>query len=126
MKALRFVLCAALLAVFIAACQPVNPLIPDSNTSSMKGYELYSWEENGQWYFSVLVGTNREKTLDEIQSSEAILRGIEELLPVLESLPAGQFVIWKAGESLAFPPEEIIQQVERVCTALGLELDLVR
>jgi hypothetical protein len=39
----------------------------------MKGYELYSWQQDGQWVFSLLVGTNREKTLDEIQSPQARL-----------------------------------------------------
>ena len=35
---------------------------------SMKGYELYSWQEGNTWKFSLLVGTNREKSLDEIKA----------------------------------------------------------
>lgn len=92
----------------------------------MKGYELYSWKEDGQWYFSILVGTNREKTLDEIQSPEASLKGMEELQPVLESIPAGQFVTWMSGEGLAFPPDETIRQVEQVCRDQGMEFSLAR
>ena len=37
---------------------------------SLKGYELYSWEEEGQWYFTLITGTNRTKTLEEITSKE--------------------------------------------------------
>ncbi|MBI5295373.1 MAG: hypothetical protein HY869_07840 [Chloroflexi bacterium] len=90
----------------------------------MKGYELYSWEQDGQWYFSVLIGTNREKTLDEIQASDVTLKGIDGLKAVLESIPSGQYVTWTAGESLALPPEEVIQQVRDICKARGLELSL--
>ena len=126
MKPFRFVLYFVLLAVLVNACRPSNPLVPQPDTSSMKGYELYSWEEDGQWFFSILVGTNREKTLDEIQSSETTLKGVEELQPVLESIPAGQFVTWMSGEGLAFPPDEIIRQVEHVCRDQGLEFSLAR
>ena len=45
----------------------------------MKGYELYSWQEGGQWKFSVLIGTNRKKTLDEIKSADVVLSGVDAL-----------------------------------------------
>jgi hypothetical protein len=35
---------------------------------SFKGYELYSWEEEGQWHFTLITGTNRIKTIEEITS----------------------------------------------------------
>ena len=34
----------------------------------MKGYELYSWSEDSQWHFTIITGTNRNKTLEEITS----------------------------------------------------------
>jgi hypothetical protein len=37
---------------------------------SMKGYELYSWSEDSQWHFTLITGTNRNKTLEEIISNE--------------------------------------------------------
>jgi hypothetical protein len=89
----------------------------------MKGYELYSWQEGNQWYFSVLVGTNREKTLDEIKAAGTALRGVEALASALEQMPAGQYITWSAKETLAFPPDDIIEQVEKVCTDQGLILN---
>ena len=47
MKTMRFVLCAILAALLAVACQPTNPLVPESGIESMKGYELYSWEKDG-------------------------------------------------------------------------------
>ena len=126
MKKLRFVLCAILFALLAIACQPTNPLVPESGVESMKGYELYSWEQDGAWYFSILVGTNREKALEEIQSSDATMKGMDELEAALKSIPAGQTVTWSAPEPLAFPPEDLIQQVEQICKDQGLELGVAR
>lgn len=126
MKTLCFVLCASAFALFAVACQAVNPLVPEPGVESMKGFELYSWEKDGKWQFSILVGTNREKTLEEIQSPDAVLKGMEELEAVLESIPAGQYVTWTAPEPLAFPPENLIQQVQQICKDQGLELGIAR
>lgn len=88
MNKLRIILCIAQLAAFATACRPANPLVMQPDKASMKGYELYSWEEDGRWCFSILIGTNREKTQQEIHSPDATLKGIEELKAVLESIPA--------------------------------------
>jgi hypothetical protein len=121
-----FVLCAILLTLFAAACQPKNPLIPEPGVESMKGYELYSWEKDGEWYFSILVGTNREKTLDEIQSADATLQGVDELTAALKSIPAGQYITWSAFDPLAFPPDDLILQVKEICKDQGLELGIAK
>lgn len=126
MKTLRFVLCAILFALFAVTCQPKNPLVPESGVESMKGYELYSWEKGDGWYFSILIGTNREKALEEIQSPDATLKGMEELEAALESIHAGQYLTWSAREPLAFPPEELTRQVEEICKKQGLELSIAQ
>lgn len=100
MKTFSFVLCAILFALLTAACQPKSPLVPE--IESLKGYELYSWEKDGGWYFSILIGTNREKTLDEIQAADVTFKGMDELKAALESIHAGQALIWSARDPLAF------------------------
>jgi hypothetical protein len=92
----------------------------------MKGYELYSWLEGDQWKFSLLIGTNREKTLDEIQSTDAALEGVDALRSALEGVSVGQTITWLAKEPLAFPPEEIIQQVAQICRDQGLICNIAR
>ena len=135
MKTIRFILCVLMLVVFVSGCQSmapkpteqaINPLLPIPGAKTMKGYELYSWQEESQWYFSVLIGTNREKTLEEIQAPDARLKGIEELQPLLESIPAGEYITWWSRESLAFPPEEMLKQVQEICKKQDLELGIVK
>ena len=92
----------------------------------MKGYELYSWEKDGTWYFSLLVGTNRLKTVEEIQDPATALKGFDDLKPVLESLASGQYISWSAADPLTFPSEEMIQQVSQICQEQGLELFITK
>jgi hypothetical protein len=79
----------------------------DKLPHSMKGYELYSWQENGQWHFTLITGTNRNKTLDEIISPSNIVTeaewvqihvvGVETIKTVLSRLPQSEHVFWLAG-----------------------------
>src|SRR5512138_1686425 len=126
MKTMRCFLLLIPLGLFLCNCgttvQPNATQLP----ASMKGYELYSWQENDHWVFSLLVGTNREKTLDEIKSNETSLTDVEALISMLEKVPSGQTVTWSSRETLAFPPEAIIEQVQKVCKDNGLILNIAR
>lgn len=115
---LAILLFGSLLAGCGADSPPATPF-----AESMKGYELYSWRESGEWKFSLLVGTNREKSLEEIKSAETVFSGVEELTSALERMPEGQYVTWSSKETLEFPPDDIIEQVEKVCEDHGLILN---
>ena len=91
----------------------------------MKGYELYSWQDGNEWKFSILVGTNREKTLDEIKSANIVLSNVDELKSILEQIPAGQYITWLSKETLSFPPQEVIKQIQQTCEEKGLILTIV-
>ena len=80
----------------------------------MKGFELYSWQNGSQWNFSVLVGTNREKGLDEIKSPDTLLSGTNLLRVRLQKIAPGQYVTWSSKETLAFPPEDMIKQIKQM------------
>ena len=76
----------------------------DKLPHSMKGYELYSWQENGLWHFTLITGTNRNKTLEEIISNENILSedewvqmhviGVDVIQTVLSRLPQNEEIFW--------------------------------
>src|SRR5687768_17265140 len=124
MKTMRSLLFAVLLGLLLSGCAPaVQPVITPL-AESMKGYELYSWQDGGQWKFSLLVGTNREKTLDEIQSPDTVLPGVDALKSTLEAVPSGQYITWSSKDTLSFPPDDIIEQVEQICKDQGLLLNI--
>src|SRR5262245_49071747 len=115
---------AVLLGALLSGCGTVSHPVATPFGESMKGYELYSWQEGNQWKFSLLVGTNREKTLDEIKSADVVLSSMDALQSKLEEIPAGQYITWSSKETLALPPEDIIKQVEQTCKDEGLILNI--
>ncbi len=104
---------------------------------SLKGYELYSWQENGDWRFALLTGTNRNKTAEEVLSPESIVSpegwvhiratGVDGINAVLSRVPAGEFVSWLSGPGspdnsvFSLPPEPVVEAVREHALDCGLE-----
>jgi hypothetical protein len=108
---------------------------------STKGYELYSWPEDGQWHFTLITGTNRNKTLEEIisaantVSSDGWVRihvvGMEAIKAVLSELPRSEEVFWpdslrseqtQEEIHMEFPPGEITEAIKIHAEWCGLVL----
>lgn len=100
-----------------------------------KGYELYSWQEAGQWHFTLVTGTNRNKTRDELVSPGETISpdgwvkihviGSEAIVGALARLPRGEQVFWLGLPSdgqTAFPPPETIASIEEKAAGMGLAL----
>jgi hypothetical protein len=113
--------------------------------ASAKGYELYSWLDEKGWHFTLISGTNRSKSADEILSPESSITpdgwvkitvsNVQNLKSIFEHLPVSQEVFWLEGTRLegfagdktfSFPPEETIQQMRLLSEELGLMLNIVR
>ena len=106
---------------------------------SMKGYELYSWAEDNRWHYTLITGTNRTKTMEEITSKEDYISetgwvkiqvtNIEALKDALGKLPQGEFVSWcdelhigqASGTNLQLPPEQTVDTIEEYARQCGLE-----
>jgi hypothetical protein len=106
----------------------------------MKGYELYSWQERGQWRFTLITGTNRNKNLEEIISGkngttgdgwvDLHVTGVDALKAILSRLPSGEFVSWsnsnliiKEGSENPFtiPPADIVSRIKQYAEEGGLD-----
>ncbi|MEW5804360.1 MAG: hypothetical protein AB1847_19875 [bacterium] len=122
---------------------PAALIIPSALPSSMKGYELYSWPDGGDWHFTLITGTNRLKSYTEITSTEDIVtengwvkvtvKGVDLVKAVLSRLPKGEYVFWIGSNwlkqvggatsgNLALPDQEVIDTLKMHCNALNLEL----
>jgi len=108
---------------------------------SIKGYELYSWLEDSQWHFTLITGTNRNKTLEEITSKEdyisqsgwvkAHVLGVDATKDVLSRLPQSELVFWCDGMHLVhtaetniniqLPPEQIADAIKEHADRCGLD-----
>jgi hypothetical protein len=114
----------------------------DALSHSMKGYELYSWSEDGQWHFTLITGTNRYKTLEEIISDEDVISeagwvqihavGADAIKAALSKLPQGEEILWltgpragqapPAGIDFGLPPEPTVNDIREHAGQCGLEL----
>jgi hypothetical protein len=112
----------------------------DKLPHSMKGYELYSWEEGNQWRFTLITGTNRIKTIEEITSDTDFISeigwvnihmvGVDAIKDVLIKLPQGESVFWcdelHIGQTLEhinlqLPPKMIIDEIREQADNRGLD-----
>ena len=112
----------------------------DKLPHSMKGYELYSWQENGQWHFTLITGTNRNKTLDEITSPSNIVSedewvqihvvGVDAIKTALSRLPQNEYVFWLAGMreqtpqgsvNITLPTSQTIDTIKEHAGRCGLD-----
>jgi len=93
---------------------------------SMKGYELYTWQANGEWRYALVAGTNRLKTYDEIVAPSTAIKSIDELQSQLARLAKGEEIVWGTwvDARLALPPQPVIDEIQKVCQELGLNLTL--
>jgi hypothetical protein len=108
---------------------------------SMKGYELYSWEEDDEWHFRLITGTNRNKTRDEIVNKETSLEemisihatGTNGIRSVLNKLPENEEVFWLDGYRLdkngdpevILPEETIVEGIIHYAETCGIELTVI-
>jgi len=108
-----------------------------TDKSSMKGYELYSWKIKGHWYYSLLPGTNRSKTYEEITASGIVKKDASGLKAELQKLPKGEEVFWRADAppgvikpasgpivEIKHPSRARIKGIKEMCDRLGLKLRL--
>ena len=115
-----------------------TPLSTDDTTplpSSMKGYELYSWDDNGVWHFTLITGTNRLKNESEIITPgnntgidgwvKITTVGVDAVKATLQRLPKGENVYWEtyAGPIFVFPPQQMVDDLKAYCTSIGVTLE---
>ena len=93
----------------------------------MKGYELYSWQVGDEWYFSLLEGTNRVKTLQEVTADTVAVKGIESIERRLEQLSRGEQVFWTFRDipNVSLPPGGTVNQIMDFCAKTGIDIVVV-
>ena len=129
---------APVLAVPIINAKPLPP--------SMKGYELYSWydEEGDSWHYTLITGTNRLKTIEEITAREnkvtssewvkITVTGTEGLKALLDRLPPGTELTWRGEDwlesegqatvNVMLPDSNVLEVIQNHCRQLEIRLYL--
>ena len=120
-----------------------TPAVLPALPRSMKGYELYSWQAEGKWNFTLITGTNRLKSVNEITTGPDTVkdgwvklgvRSVEALKIQLGRLPQDASIGWMGKQTLGqfgveagpleLPPQVIVDAVADYCKELGLNLQV--
>lgn len=96
----------------------------------MKGWELYSWLDGNDWKFSILPGTNRVKTYDEVITNKTTVTGIDSLKVLLDKFPKKEYISWMGklqddGGKLSLPDQATIDEIRNYASQKELELKVV-
>ena len=105
--------------VVIEADPPLAAAATPARKTSLKGWELYVWQQDGTTYFSLMVGTNRLKTAEEIAKSA--VKGVEAIQPQLDQLQKGELVLVhgrRLGTKAPAPPAKLVTEY---CEKIGLK-----
>ena len=87
--------------------------------TSLKGWELYIWRQGGETYFSLMVGTNRLKTDEEIAKSA--VKGFEAVKPKLDQLKRGEAVSLHGRRLTEKAPAEEADMITDYSEKIGLD-----
>lgn len=102
---------------------------------SMKGWEMYSWQKDLDWNYSVLAGTNRLKTLDEVTNNKIIVKGKDALKKLLGKMPEKEEIFWvgkgwagiswtNSSLNLALPDIQTVNEIKDFCIQKKLVLNI--
>jgi hypothetical protein len=97
--------------------------------TAFKAMELYSWRnKNGDWQYAVLEGTNRNKTLAEIQATPLDSQGVKN---AIARMAVGESLFWtnnvydpSSGQTvkLPFPPETVVNELKEFAHEKQIDL----
>lgn len=140
----KILISTVLCPIILTGCSTDNTPIQGPNdeinisnlefVNSEKGWELYSWFDGKAWNYSILQGTNRFKSLDEVKGNKVQDISEEKLMAVLKKFPEGDTLTWIGPMWLAawqttygnlnLPPQEIIDKIKQFCEKINLNLQV--
>jgi hypothetical protein len=117
-------------------------LFPEKFPDSMKGYELVSWQEDGDWWFTLVTGTNRQKSFEELTSPQSWIipdefikvttSSLTDLKGIIERMPSESELLWGGMELsgevaetatyFTYPPTEIQNEIAGWCDKYRIKL----
>ena len=103
---------------------------------SIKGWELYTWPEGDDWKYSILSGTNRLKTYQEVTTNLIAVVGIDSLKILIDKFPVKEEIFWIGEDwlkniwgnnygNLSLPDTNTVNEVKKYFSLKGLVLNIL-
>ena len=121
MKKIMPAACCAIL-ISLAACSSAPTETPKNGKAvSLKGYSLYGWQADNEWYYAVIDVVEEQASLRQIALSPGVVRGADGLKSRISVLPKGSTLFWNATK-MAMPPESDVRAIEKACDENEIDL----
>jgi hypothetical protein len=126
-RVLNNVLCLLLISILFGCQQSTKVITERAKDTAFKGMELYSWKtDTSVWKYAIMVGTNRNKKLDEVIKNPMSL---EEVKINISIMAIGESVFWfnqveSSGRMiiLEYPPIEVIHELKQYASLYNVNL----
>lgn len=109
------------------------------------GYELYTWNLNNEWNFTLITGSERKQNYARIMAKEDIIVdkgwikvrviGLNAIKNILSRLPQGEGIVWITEKKSVFslfdkrsrynfelPAQDVVDDIKAHCDKLKLQL----
>ena len=97
-----------------------QPAKPAGVIRSLQGWELYVWRQESSTYFSLLAGSNRTKTDEEI--GRTAVKGMDSIRSRLDQLKPGETISILGRRATGRPPRDAAQTIAEYCRRIGLQV----
>lgn len=118
---------------------------PNPLPESLKGYELVSWQSDSDWNFTLITGTNRSKSFDELMTPDSqvtadgfvkiTVSSVASIKQVLAMLPADTEVFWSGMDLsgqvpdgtvyFAYPEKSVKDELISFCAKRDVKLEVL-
>lgn len=100
----------------VATSLTSHPATPEAQHSDKGGWQLFAWQQDGKWQFSLLLATNRVLSDDEISDPQYRLRSVAAVKEKLANLAPGEWVFLGPRERDGeLPPEQTLAELRAFC-----------
>jgi hypothetical protein len=131
MKKIVVMLAVVILAMLAAGCQNGSgsefpSYMLATPTMTEYGYEMYSWQEGGEWYFALVEHNFEKRTIDEIKNSEWVVKGLEKFKESLQYMHKGEWIFWTEYviEGTVLPERSVLYDIVEYCKTLGIDITI--
>jgi hypothetical protein len=129
-KFLNLLAIGIVLLLVLTGCQNENDeglvTVPDY-PSDVINWNMYSWQEGGEWVFSIVDHEAGYDTFDQISADEFKLPGLDYLVEALQHLPEHSQLVWTehviTGTEL--PDTTLIYEILNYSNSIGVAVSVM-
>jgi hypothetical protein len=124
-KAIGLLVIGILFVLGITGCQTTNEAgeitVPDY-PSDVIDWNLYSWQEDGEWAFSIVDRYAGYDSFEQVSADEFKLGSLDHLLEALVNLPDNSAIFWTEHiiPGTVLPPTDLLYDILDYCNSIGV------